>query len=83
MNFDMKGDSIPSYDLINWQQGSAGNIEFVNVGMFDGAQESGQELVIQEKAIMWPGHQTEASCSHSVFQYMRFHVLKFCRVKWR
>ncbi|XDV29277.1 hypothetical protein PO909_032414 [Leuciscus waleckii] len=55
VNFDMKGDSIPSYDLINWQQGSAGNIEFVNVGMFDGAQESGQELVIQEKAIMWPG----------------------------
>lgn len=83
MNFDMKGDSIPSYDLINWQRGSAGNIEFVNVGMFDGAQESGQELVIQEGDIMWPGHQTEASCSHSVFQYMRFHVLKFCRVKWR
>ncbi|KAF4101536.1 hypothetical protein G5714_017968 [Onychostoma macrolepis] len=82
VKFDMKGDSIPSYDLINWQRGSAGNIEFVNVGMFDGAQESGQELVIQEKAIMWPGHQTEASCSHSVFQYMRFHVLKFCRVKW-
>ncbi|XP_058606739.1 extracellular calcium-sensing receptor [Onychostoma macrolepis] len=68
VKFDMKGDSIPSYDLINWQRGSAGNIEFVNVGMFDGAQESGQELVIQEKAIMWPGHQTEvlvSVCSNS------------------
>ncbi|XP_016396263.1 extracellular calcium-sensing receptor [Sinocyclocheilus rhinocerous] len=68
VKFDMKGDSIPSYDLINWQRGSAGNIEFVNVGMFDGAQESGQELVIQEKAIIWPGHQTEvlvSVCSNS------------------
>nr|XP_009291999.1 extracellular calcium-sensing receptor-like isoform X3 [Danio rerio] len=83
VNFDMKGDSIPSYDLINWQRGSAGNIEFINVGMFDGALESGQELVIKEEAIMWPGHQTEASCSHSVLQYMRSHVLKFCRVNWR
>uniref|UniRef100_A0A672K3W0 G-protein coupled receptors family 3 profile domain-containing protein n=1 Tax=Sinocyclocheilus grahami TaxID=75366 RepID=A0A672K3W0_SINGR len=35
VKFDMKGDSILSYDLINWQRGSAGNIEFVNVGMFD------------------------------------------------
>ncbi|XP_026143552.1 extracellular calcium-sensing receptor [Carassius auratus] len=68
VKFDMKGDSIPSYDLINWQRGSAGNIEFVNVGMFDGAQESGQELVIKEKAIMWPGHQSEvlvSVCSNS------------------
>ncbi|XP_056621607.1 extracellular calcium-sensing receptor [Triplophysa dalaica] len=68
VKFDMKGDSIPSYDLINWQRGSAGNIEFVNVGMFDGAQESGQELVIQEGEIMWPGHQTEvlvSVCSNS------------------
>ncbi|XP_073709572.1 extracellular calcium-sensing receptor [Misgurnus anguillicaudatus] len=52
VNFDMKGDSIPSYDLINWQRGSAGNIEFINVGMFDGAQESGQELVIQEEQVL-------------------------------
>nr|XP_021328987.1 extracellular calcium-sensing receptor-like isoform X2 [Danio rerio] len=68
VNFDMKGDSIPSYDLINWQRGSAGNIEFINVGMFDGALESGQELVIKEEAIMWPGHQTEvlvSVCSNS------------------
>ncbi|XP_056334264.1 extracellular calcium-sensing receptor [Danio aesculapii] len=68
VNFDMKGDSIPSYDLINWQRGSGGNIEFINVGMFDGALESGQELVIKEEAIMWPGHQTEvlvSVCSNS------------------
>ncbi|KAM3616687.1 uncharacterized protein V6R79_021784 [Siganus canaliculatus] len=32
VNFDTKGDSIPYYDVINWQRGKGGNIEFVNVG---------------------------------------------------
>uniref|UniRef100_A0A3Q3GKM1 Extracellular calcium-sensing receptor-like n=1 Tax=Kryptolebias marmoratus TaxID=37003 RepID=A0A3Q3GKM1_KRYMA len=31
VNFDLKGDSVPYYDIINWQRGSNGNIEFVNV----------------------------------------------------
>uniref|UniRef100_A0A3B1KGA9 Olfactory receptor C family, v3 n=1 Tax=Astyanax mexicanus TaxID=7994 RepID=A0A3B1KGA9_ASTMX len=39
VNFDAKGDSIPSYDLINWQKGRDGNIELVKVGMYDEAQE--------------------------------------------
>uniref|UniRef100_A0A4W4HDP8 G-protein coupled receptors family 3 profile domain-containing protein n=1 Tax=Electrophorus electricus TaxID=8005 RepID=A0A4W4HDP8_ELEEL len=37
VNFDMKGDSIPSYDLINWQKGTAGNIELVKAGILDQA----------------------------------------------
>ncbi|XP_046907858.1 extracellular calcium-sensing receptor-like [Hypomesus transpacificus] len=51
VNFDLKGDSIPYYDIINWQRGSDGKIEFVNVGLFDGTKDSGKELVIQEEAI--------------------------------
>uniref|UniRef100_A0A7N9ASY6 Extracellular calcium-sensing receptor-like n=1 Tax=Mastacembelus armatus TaxID=205130 RepID=A0A7N9ASY6_9TELE len=31
MSFDSMGDSIPYYDIINWQRGTGGNIEFVNV----------------------------------------------------
>uniref|UniRef100_A0A8D0DAS2 Olfactory receptor C family, v3 n=1 Tax=Sander lucioperca TaxID=283035 RepID=A0A8D0DAS2_SANLU len=31
VNFDLKGDSIPYYDILNWQRGTGGNIEFVNV----------------------------------------------------
>ena len=83
MNFDIKGDSIPSYDLINWQKGTDGSIDLVKVGMFDGAREPGKELVIYEMAITWPGDQKEASCSQNVVQYMRCLLLKFCRVKWR
>uniref|UniRef100_A0A3P8S1X4 Olfactory receptor C family, v3 n=1 Tax=Amphiprion percula TaxID=161767 RepID=A0A3P8S1X4_AMPPE len=31
VNFDLKGDSIPYYDVINWQRGTSENIEFINV----------------------------------------------------
>ncbi|XP_068173663.1 extracellular calcium-sensing receptor-like [Antennarius striatus] len=64
VNFDLKGDSIPYYDIINWQRGTAGNIEFVNVGLFDGTKPPGEELVIQEDRIIWAGHLTECTfCS--------------------
>ncbi|XP_061072463.1 extracellular calcium-sensing receptor-like [Conger conger] len=66
VNFDANGDVVPSYDVINWQRGAAGNIEFVNVGRFDGAKEAGLDLVIQEEALMWTGHQREASCTQCV-----------------
>ncbi|XP_070826937.1 extracellular calcium-sensing receptor-like [Chaetodon trifascialis] len=53
VNFDMKGDSVPYYDIINWQRGTGGNTEFVNVGLFDGTKPAGEELVIQEDRIIW------------------------------
>uniref|UniRef100_A0A3B4VS35 Extracellular calcium-sensing receptor-like n=1 Tax=Seriola dumerili TaxID=41447 RepID=A0A3B4VS35_SERDU len=63
VDFDLKGDSIPYYDIINWQRGTGGNIEFVNVGLFDGTKPVGEELVIQEDRIMWAGHQSEVPVS--------------------
>ncbi|XP_076002404.1 extracellular calcium-sensing receptor-like [Genypterus blacodes] len=63
VNFDLKGDSIPYYDIINWQRGAGGKIEFVNVGLFDGTKPAGEELVIQEERIMWAGHQSEVVLS--------------------
>ncbi|TDH14826.1 hypothetical protein EPR50_G00024830 [Perca flavescens] len=83
VNFDLKGDSIPYYDILNWQRGTGGNIEFVTVGLFDGTKPGGEELVIQEDRIMWAGHQSEASCSHCVFTFIRCQLLKFCRLRWR
>ncbi|KAL1256591.1 hypothetical protein QQF64_012136 [Cirrhinus molitorella] len=61
VNFDVKGDSIPSYDLINWQRHGSGDIQFVKVGLYDGAQQTGRELVIEEQAIMWFNQQNKAS----------------------
>ncbi|XP_062329910.1 extracellular calcium-sensing receptor-like isoform X2 [Osmerus eperlanus] len=63
VNFDLKGDSIPSYDLMNWQRNPDGNPRFVKVGLFDGTKDSGKELVIQEEAIVWAGHQSQAVVS--------------------
>ncbi|XP_039454151.1 extracellular calcium-sensing receptor-like [Oreochromis aureus] len=63
VNFDLKGDSIPYYDIINWQRGTSGNIEFVNVGLFDGTKPVGEELVIQEDMIMWAGDQNAIECT--------------------
>ncbi|XP_041796185.1 extracellular calcium-sensing receptor-like [Chelmon rostratus] len=63
VNFDLKGDSIPYYDIINWQRGTGGNTEFVTVGLFDGAKPAGEELVIQEDRIIWvPVSVCSASC---------------------
>ncbi|XP_037313706.2 extracellular calcium-sensing receptor-like [Pungitius pungitius] len=63
VNFDLKGDSIPYFDVLNWQRGKGGNIEFVNVGSFDGTKPAGEELVIQEDRIMWvPVSVCSASC---------------------
>nr|XP_043876780.1 extracellular calcium-sensing receptor-like [Solea senegalensis] len=64
VDFDAKGDSVPYYDIINWQRGPAGNTEFVNVGLFDGTKAVGEELLIQEDGIMWAGHQISV-CSAS------------------
>lgn len=83
VNFDLKGDSRPYYDIINWQRGPGGNIEFVNIGLFDGTKAAGKELVIQEEKIVWAGHQSEASCSHCVFTHIRCQLLKICRLRWR
>lgn len=66
VNFDMKGDSIPSYDLINWQRLPNGDTDFVKVGIYDGAMNAGKELFIQDEKIKWPGNQSKARCSHKI-----------------
>ncbi|XP_057203741.1 extracellular calcium-sensing receptor-like [Triplophysa rosa] len=68
VNFDIKGDSIPSYDLINWQRHTNGDIQFIKVGLYDTAQHAGKELVIEEQAIMWSNQHNKVPvsvCSNS------------------
>ncbi|XP_076853594.1 extracellular calcium-sensing receptor [Brachyhypopomus gauderio] len=63
VNFDTRGDSIPSYDLINWQRQKNGDMEFIKVGLYDGARDSGKELVIQDQEVMWLGNQSKVPIS--------------------
>uniref|UniRef100_A0A673LUT0 Extracellular calcium-sensing receptor-like n=1 Tax=Sinocyclocheilus rhinocerous TaxID=307959 RepID=A0A673LUT0_9TELE len=37
VKFDNNGDSVPYYDLINWQRHTSGDIQFVKVGLYDGS----------------------------------------------
>uniref|UniRef100_A0A8C1K3Z7 G-protein coupled receptors family 3 profile domain-containing protein n=1 Tax=Cyprinus carpio TaxID=7962 RepID=A0A8C1K3Z7_CYPCA len=68
VKFDNNGDSVPYYDLINWQRHTNGDIQFVKVGLYDGAQHSGRELVIEKQAIMWSHQHNKvpvSMCSNS------------------
>ncbi|XP_067897796.1 extracellular calcium-sensing receptor-like [Heterodontus francisci] len=51
--FDKNGDTVATYDIVNWQKNEDGSVKFVHVGHFDAATESGQDLVLNEKAIIW------------------------------
>ncbi|MBN3310458.1 CASR protein, partial [Amia calva] len=62
INFDDNGDPIPSYDVINWQRGTDGNIKFVTVGLYDASKDAEKCLSVEEEAIIWNGLPNKASC---------------------
>ena len=72
----MKGDSIPSYDLINWQRYTDGQIQFVTVGLYVGTKDAGNELIIDKDTIKWTGQRKEARC---IFVELKCHLLKYYR----
>ncbi|XP_053356906.1 extracellular calcium-sensing receptor-like [Clarias gariepinus] len=79
LKFDMNGESIAYYDLINWQKGLAGNIELIKVGIYDGTREAGNELVVYDTPITWAGDKNEVPvsvCSTSCPAGFRKAVLK-------
>ncbi|XP_029473189.1 extracellular calcium-sensing receptor-like [Rhinatrema bivittatum] len=68
VSFDKNGDPYPSYDLINWQQGSNGSILFVNIGQYNDAEEGESKLQIDKDRIVWCGAQKKipsSVCSES------------------
>ncbi|MBN3324993.1 CASR protein, partial [Atractosteus spatula] len=65
--FDENGDTVPKYDIINWQQEADGSIVVRRVGWYDGSQK-GQELWIDQASIIWNGNKKElpvSICSQS------------------
>ncbi|XP_059506881.1 extracellular calcium-sensing receptor-like [Stegostoma tigrinum] len=57
VSFDSNGDPMASYDLINWQRSADGSVNFVKVGFYDAALPEGEKLVLDERTIVWHGHQ--------------------------
>uniref|UniRef100_UPI00398F1437 extracellular calcium-sensing receptor-like n=1 Tax=Pristiophorus japonicus TaxID=55135 RepID=UPI00398F1437 len=66
--FDKNGDAVATYDIVNWQTNSLGDVDVVNVGYYDGAGQPGKEFVINEERIIWSGGEVtvpKAVCSES------------------
>ena len=57
--FDQNGDPVAMYDLVNWQLGLNGEMQFVTIGMFDGTATAGRKkLQLQEKNVLWNNNET-------------------------
>nr|XP_014352254.1 PREDICTED: vomeronasal type-2 receptor 26-like [Latimeria chalumnae] len=53
--FDKNGNPPAVYDILNWQLTPDGSMSFVKVGSFTFSASKGQDLIINESAIMWNG----------------------------
>ncbi|XP_045929869.1 extracellular calcium-sensing receptor-like [Micropterus dolomieu] len=66
--FDSTGAAVARYEVVNWQHGSDGSVQFKPVGYYDASLPTGQKFVLKTEAIMWPNGQTElpvSVCSES------------------
>ncbi|XP_064158718.1 extracellular calcium-sensing receptor-like [Anguilla rostrata] len=68
VSFDSNGDPIARYEVVNWQLGPDGAVEFRVVGYYDASLQSGQQFVMSAASIVWAGGQTQkprSVCSES------------------
>ncbi|KAF7651620.1 hypothetical protein LDENG_00108200, partial [Lucifuga dentata] len=54
VNFDLNGDPIAYYDLMNWQRRPDGSLHLVKVGFYDASSPAGRSLFINDSVIQWP-----------------------------
>ncbi|KAM4742061.1 extracellular calcium-sensing receptor-like [Anableps anableps] len=66
--FDQTGAAVARYEVVNWQRGTDGSVQFKPVGYYDASLPSGKRFVLNTEAIMWPGGTKElpvSVCSES------------------
>ncbi|KAG7333491.1 hypothetical protein KOW79_003626 [Hemibagrus wyckioides] len=59
--FDSTGATAAKYDVVNWQRGFNGEVEFKVVGYYDASLPSGQQFVLNAEDIVWAGEKREIS----------------------
>ncbi|XP_072551965.1 olfactory receptor CR1 [Salminus brasiliensis] len=52
------GETPAVYDLVNWQRGPGGTLQYIPIGRVEGSQ-----LIINESAISWPGNSEKVPVS--------------------
>ncbi|XP_035240499.1 extracellular calcium-sensing receptor-like isoform X3 [Anguilla anguilla] len=68
VSFDSNGDPAARYEVVNWQLGPDGAVEFRVVGYYDASLPSGQQFVMSPVSIVWAGGQKQkprSACSES------------------
>ncbi|KAK3548750.1 hypothetical protein QTP70_020334, partial [Hemibagrus guttatus] len=66
--FDSTGATAAKYDVVNWQKGLGGEVEFKVVGYYDASLPSGQQFVLNADDIVWARGKKEkprSVCSES------------------
>ncbi|XP_053090927.1 extracellular calcium-sensing receptor-like [Pangasianodon hypophthalmus] len=66
--FDSTGATAAKYDVVNWQRGFRGEVEFKTVGYYDASLPSGQQFVLNVEDIVWAGEKRQkprSVCSES------------------
>ncbi|XP_043925814.1 vomeronasal type-2 receptor 26-like [Protopterus annectens] len=61
--FDSNGDPPARYDILNFQLFSNGTSRYTQVGSFDSSAPEGQEININQSAILWNGGSSETPVS--------------------
>ncbi|XP_053478336.1 extracellular calcium-sensing receptor-like [Ictalurus furcatus] len=66
--FDSTGATAAKYDVVNWQRGFNGEVQFKAVGYYDASLPNGQQFVLNTEDIVWAGEKREkprSVCSES------------------
>ncbi|KAF5892179.1 extracellular calcium-sensing receptor-like, partial [Clarias magur] len=57
--FDSAGAMPAKYDVVNWQRGFDGEVQFKVVGYYDASLPTGQQFVLNENNIVWAAETRE------------------------
>lgn len=70
--FDSTGAAVARYEVVNWQHGLDGSVQFKPVGYYDASLPPGQKFVLKTEAIVWPEGKTEANIiiDHKTYIYV-------------
>ncbi|XP_077118657.1 vomeronasal type-2 receptor 26-like [Ranitomeya variabilis] len=63
--FDDKGDPPALYDIVNWQLSSTGSMEQKIVGSYDSSSLEGNQMKMNNAAIIWSTKNPQSKCSPS------------------